>query len=734
MDYTIPEQPHYSVQCNNSEILNVNGKSHTFYFQKWEGSPEGSVTFDDNYSAETALMFNQDGATVETLMKAAELADNDETFTASSNKITKLSDGTFVRVYESMGHVWVEYSSDGVNWQLGNNHSPVNDITLNAKNPSIARDLNSTNALIVYQEGLNNNVYSIKAAFYRPSVDAILDTDILRTVTYKDYIDDAQPVIVRSNSRLMVVWSEKDPSSEWDVDGGLYYCLGERHVPPVSGNYMSWGTFAGPVTGTDENSSNPVVASSYITQVECVHLAWQQGNTAIKYSFTDPVQLSAGNVSWSSCETPSDGVGYTANRFPSMIVLEDEAPRLVWIGEKDNSGIAIRMLKSDIISCDNEIRVVLRGRPCSGGDPYTGYWNSTFFKFGGCVQDAKINRTYETPARYKFAWNDDPDDYKKYLTSLSFSTILYYQIYGEGIDLSDAETFNEIEAISLNTDSAPYEIECSATSLPPEKIQTVSASTGREGSIYTDNAQFWFAIADINIDGEMVTFSELDEFFTFSGLEGLNDNLESNVFAVNDNSELTFSIDYGTMDTATAAQTLADGKYVRFKAELIDATTDEILGVYDDITFNSSNYSNYKNEGYLLNTDGIGNREVKFRLVVEDNLGANYAMAQILAEEEIIAKSNITNISYQGDLKVETYDLSQNFPSPFNPETVIKYQIPEAGHVTIKVYDMLGREVATLVNETQKEGRYEIKFTAGRFASGVYTKVKINMVQLLHSD
>ena len=62
----------------------------------------------------------------------------------------------------------------------------------------------------------------------------------------------------------------------------------------------------------------------------------------------------------------------------------------------------------------------------------------------------------------------------------------------------------------------------------------------------------------------------------------------------------------------------------------------------------------------------------------------------------------------------------QNYPNPFNPTTQIKYQIPNEGFVTLKVYDILGREVATLVNQKQSIGRYEKKFDASRLAAGVY--------------
>ena len=66
------------------------------------------------------------------------------------------------------------------------------------------------------------------------------------------------------------------------------------------------------------------------------------------------------------------------------------------------------------------------------------------------------------------------------------------------------------------------------------------------------------------------------------------------------------------------------------------------------------------------------------------------------------------------------YNLEQNYPNPFNPSTTISYQIPVPGKVTLKIYDILGREVTTLVNKEQKAGNYKVNFDASGLASGVY--------------
>ncbi|MFI5145147.1 MAG: SBBP repeat-containing protein [Ignavibacteria bacterium] len=65
-------------------------------------------------------------------------------------------------------------------------------------------------------------------------------------------------------------------------------------------------------------------------------------------------------------------------------------------------------------------------------------------------------------------------------------------------------------------------------------------------------------------------------------------------------------------------------------------------------------------------------------------------------------------------------ELSQNYPNPFNPSTTINYQLPSAGNAKLIVYDILGREVATLVNEYQQPGKYQVTWDASNYSSGVY--------------
>jgi len=124
---------------------------------------------------------------------------------------------------------------------------------------------------------------------------------------------------------------------------------------------------------------------------------------------------------------------------------------------------------------------------------------------------------------------------------------------------------------------------------------------------------------------------------------------------------------------------------------------------------------------------GIGSRTVRFKLIVNTDADCEYSLSKRYADEEILGKSGKKQVKYQGSLAVTDYAIEQNYPNPFNPSTTIKYQLPQNGLVTLKIYDILGKEVATLVNSEQQAGRYEVNFNATNLASGVYLyRIKVN--------
>ena len=81
--------------------------------------------------------------------------------------------------------------------------------------------------------------------------------------------------------------------------------------------------------------------------------------------------------------------------------------------------------------------------------------------------------------------------------------------------------------------------------------------------------------------------------------------------------------------------------------------------------------------------------------------------------------TSITSIKNEAVLPT-VFALEQNYPNPFNPSTMISYSIPQNSFVTLKVYDIIGNEITTLVNETRSAGKYEVRFDASELSNGVY--------------
>ena len=127
-----------------------------------------------------------------------------------------------------------------------------------------------------------------------------------------------------------------------------------------------------------------------------------------------------------------------------------------------------------------------------------------------------------------------------------------------------------------------------------------------------------------------------------------------------------------------------------------------------DFNGNTIWYSNIDGEGLSVKQTSDNG------YVVSGNIDGNLGILLVKSD-----KNGITSV----DKTISTpnkYSLYQNYPNPFNPTTSINFSVPKSGLVKIKVYDLLGREVATLVNENKPAGNYHMQFNASKLVSGVY--------------
>jgi hypothetical protein len=192
--------------------------------------------------------------------------------------------------------------------------------------------------------------------------------------------------------------------------------------------------------------------------------------------------------------------------------------------------------------------------------------------------------------------------------------------------------------------------------------------------------------------------------------------------------------------TKTNINSALDAKYVDSLSEFVAVSDVEAQGggVYtltstDGITWDGGAppYLSEDSNAYLCHNPGLIGTDQGHGWV---NMYATYGASQqafgtteyYTRELEYsswhISSSSTPKISIKqtNDQKPANFELFQNYPNPFNPVTEINYSIPQNGVVTLKIYNLLGEEVAALVNRQQKAGNYTVNFNASKLTSGVY--------------
>jgi hypothetical protein len=715
--YDIPGNTYYSVKALSYQDINLGELIgiHRFYFQNWSYDPN-KISLQTPTSNQTAVVFKTSDAELTANLKGSLLSDDEDGYKSNSQrKFVRDNDGWLYHVYTSQGRVWLETSSDnGGIWELGNNGQPLDNGE--GKQPSIDWGwFNSTHNIfvVVYQEKFGNNSKVRAKCFIREAdfdLEYVDDEDIA-TISEDYYSTNTTPVVgLYPNSEpnapltTTIIW-KNGTGNLWGWYGNSSDNSISKIMEPLSLN------------GTTSNSVSPTIYARKKYVAQNWNLAWEElganNTSSIRYA------ILGGRLSIGPITTVSDN-NFSKNYSPSILVMENDGlGRLCWVGyryicqippdkETDCSGYA-------------QYKVIFKGL-----NNLTRHW-----EFGNNVSGPNINKKDNNTSDpyYAFAWYESTGQNK--FADNSLSTVRTLNTIGQDVQVSNGSVKSAMYCMSFNHNAGvPYYFEKSnslGSFYTLEKIQYNAFTSGREGVVSIDSAGFYFALGDIQIDGQPVDFIEIADTVPVNTLAALNEYMVSEPIAVSDNCSFVYSVQYGINDSLSAATAMVDNRFVRFKVQLIDNNTGEVIGEYDNISYNSENIYNYGNISYQVNTEGIGNRSVRLKLIVDNNFASDYSLGKIYSDESVLGKTNVKQIDFTGDKPITSYALSQNYPNPFNPSTSIKFEIPKDGLVTLKIYDILGAEIATLVNEEKTTGRYEVNFSASSLASGVYLyRIQVN--------
>jgi hypothetical protein len=689
--------PLYNEQVTIQAFPQNSGES----FAQWsDGNMENPRTFNAKSKLEVNAIFKKIG-----LSNTSSTYDN-----TSQRKFVRSSNGYLHRVYESIGNIWYERSTNnGVSWQIMNSGKPLN--SFEAKQPAIDFFHNNQSIAIVFQEKSGSLTKIKLAAFFDGYTNPQIEEIDLVNSSFETL--NAMPVLAWSgNHNIVVTYKNVSFLTSILLKPDLYNFNIFDKINIASGN-----------------ASNPsIVATKYNSVTDTFHLTYQELDTKIYYVYLtreESPQSLPGDEDWflidSFSEEISAGSGYTKNFNPVISLRKvngDPWIYTTWIGWR-NYVQEEEGLNKITVNPVGETRLLLR-RKSRGG-------TSTFNVYGNAVNNQSSNKgttLVSNAESYAIAWSEQSGNsfFNKLVKYSESNTPTTLGTTGKSLQVNNCVDFSNMFANTFQSSQVPYSFSLSSNfnSNSQNKITSLQVYNGREGIVTKDLASFYFALGDIICNGSIVNFIPMPDTLNIDNLAQVNTYLISEPFTVTDNSTLFYGVQYGITDSLAALLALTGNKQIRFRVELIDELNGGIIGVFDDITYNEQNAIQYANIGYQVNLNGIGNRTLRLRLIVDSNLESTYSIADRFADENVIAKKNFKQVGYNGNLTITEYQIEQNYPNPFNPITTIRYQLPKQSNVVVKIFDILGTEITTLVDEDKPTGIYEVSFNASNLSSGVY--------------
>ncbi len=673
-------------------ILNTLGTDWTFY--KWDNgstnSMRSNIKIPDSIPGSGYFTANYKG----------HLRSN-STNAFSKNTQSKLlrdDNGIYHLFYISMDKLWYTYSlTSNFNGDWAQDDQIEYDYTVK----SFSVDILNNDIEIVIEAYNPVNQYGIyeRHLFGQP-FSKLIDIP-------SSFFGNALPVIAYTPYEQFILYKK-------DFTSPLKYI---RRYVTLNG-WSNWETEAS-LPNSDSFSKYPSVAGVKVSGLNEIHIVFQSGDRSIKYLYS---RLQGNNRTFSQYSDISTGSGYYYNQFPS-ISLAASLPVVSWTGSPQQG---IQKEKKETGASNPRVKIISMA---------SGFTWGSFFETGNNVNYTFNKSVTSTNAESVVCWSEDNGGASKLAKRIGTSYLPNNYCFGTNgiqIGVSNGTSLSNMKAALLNTTILPYVLDLSSMnfSIPIAcsgggggvgKIAAGGEVTfGRSGVIIKKGVEFIYNIGDILVADSVISFIEHPDTLSYSSAEELNSAVKSSDFYLSPNTNLFFSNFYYVNNKDFADTSLTENDIVSFKAELVRSINEEVVGTFDNITYYKNNLDDYDNIDYEVDLTSIEAGDYYLRLVTAVQGSAGYNLSDIQNDVFNLEKKNYQKVDFKGSELPATYSLEQNYPNPFNPSTTINYQLPQNGFVTLKIYDILGKEVATLVNEQKNQGRYSVDFDASRLASGVY--------------